>query len=235
MTSNQKATTTDSKFITIPFEGTDGLELHYLDNGAATESDSKTFVLLHGSVFNSFTWNKVMDIFAARGRVIAYDQIPYGLSEKLVSGDWTETNPYSSEAAIEQLFTFIDMLDLNNVVLVGNSYGATLAVRAAATQPELFDALILVDAAVYVQEEMPGWLLSLPQVQRMGPLMARAIGTSQAFIRQTYLNPGKISDERMELTTIHSRIENWDMALWEYLSVWKTPGLSIEIENIDLP
>ena len=56
-----------------------------------------------------------MDFFAEQGRVIAYDQIPYGLSEKLVAGDWTEGNPYSSDAAVDQLFSFRDALDVGNL------------------------------------------------------------------------------------------------------------------------
>ncbi|NQT59019.1 MAG: hypothetical protein HQ557_08565 [Bacteroidetes bacterium] len=49
---------------------------------------------------------------------MAYDQIPYGLSEKLVSEDWTGENPYTQDAALEQLFGFLDALGLKKVVLV---------------------------------------------------------------------------------------------------------------------
>ena len=231
----QQAATNESKFITIPFDGTDGIDIHYVNDGLESTNESITFVLLHGSLFNSFTWNKVMDSLSARGQVIAYDQIPYGLSEKLVAGDWTERNPYTSEAAVDQLFLFIDALDLKNVVLVGNSYGGTLAIQATLAQPERVEALILVDPAVYVQEEMPAWLLNLPQVRRLGPLFARQLGQSEAFIRQTYFNPDQISDERMTLTTIHTKVENWDNALWEYLRVWNTPDLAASFPNIQQP
>ena len=39
---------------------------------------------------------RCIDFFGEYGHVVAYDQIPYGLSEKLVEGDWAEDNPYSS-------------------------------------------------------------------------------------------------------------------------------------------
>lgn len=235
LVSNKQMAVSESNFITIPFAGTDGIDLHYFDSGLQADSNSKTFVLLHGFVFNSFTWNEVMDTFSEQGRVVAYDQIPYGLSEKLLTGDWSEANPYTSEAATERLFLFIEALGLNNVVLVGNSYGATLAARAAVMHPERIDAMILVDPAVYVQEEMPAWILGLPQVQRMGPLLARGVGQNESFIRQTYLNPDQIDDERMGLTTIHTQIENWDEALWEYLNVWKAPDLTAGIQTIGQP
>jgi len=233
----QQAVTNESKFITIPFEGTDGIDIHYLASEAESADQESTFVLLHGSLFNAFTWNEVMDFFSERGHVIAYDQIPYGLSEKLVAGDWTGRNPYTSEAAVEQLFLFLDALDVNKVILVGSSYGGTLAIQAALAQPERVESLILVDAAVYVQEEMPAWLLELPQVRRLGPLFARQLGQSEAFIRQTYSNPDQISAERMTLTMIHTQVENWDVAYWEYLRVWgaNTSDYTAHIPEIQQP
>lgn len=237
LVSAQEAATNESKFITIPFDGTDGIDIHYISNELESVDEAPTFVLLHGSLFNAYTWNEVLDFFSQRGQVIAYDQIPYGLSEKLVDGDFRGRSPYSSQAAVDQLFLFLDALDVNNVVLVGSSYGGVLAVQAALAQPERVEALILVDAAVYVQEELPAWLLELPQVRRLGPLFARQLGQSEAFIRQTYLNPSQISDERMSLTMIHTQVKDWDSALWEYLRVWgvDTPDFAARIPDIQQP
>ena len=227
--------TEDSRFVTIPFAGTDGLDIHYFDQAAIEPDENRVFVLMHGSVFNANTWDEVIDGLSQYGRVVAYDQIPYGLSEKPLSGTWSEDNPYTSEAAISQLFSFLDTLGLEHVVLVGNSYGSTLAVRAALAQPERITAMILGDPAVYVQESMPAWLMSLPQTKRMGPLLARTIGASEGFIRQTYLDAELISEERMRATLVHTGVQNWDAALWEYLSVWKTPDLSGDFAAISQP
>lgn len=230
------AATNKSQFVTIPFTGTDGLDIHYLaaEPGAPGEP---TFVLLHGSLFNAFTWNELFDFFDARGRVVAYDQIPYGLSEKVISSDWSGENPYKSPAQVNQLFAFLDAMELENVILVGNSYGGVLAVQAALAQPERIAGLILADPAVYVQEEMPAWLMDLPQVQRLGPLFARQLGQGDAFLRQTYLNPDKINDERVASFSIHTKVENWDTALWEYLRVWgvDAPDYSGDIPTITQP
>ena len=220
LSSPEKLASEESKFVTIPFNGTDGIDMHYLESGSVTNEETYTFVLLHGSNFNAYTWNEVTDFFGQYGRVVAYDQIPYGLSEKLVEGDWTEDNPYSSMAAVEQLFSFLDALEIDNAVLVGNSYGATLAVQAVLANPERIDGLILVDAAVYVQEEMPAWLMNSPQMEHVGLLFARQIGQNEAFISQTYSDPEKISEERMKLTTIQTQVTDWDTAYWQYLKVW---------------
>ena len=237
LVSAQQAATDEGDFTSIPFDGTDGIDIHYVADGVKSTGEAPTFVLLHGSLFNAFTWNEVMDLFGRVGRVVAYDQIPYGLSEKLVAGDWTGPNPYTPEAAVDQLFSFLDELDTDTVVLVGHSYGGTLAVQAALAQPERVEALIFVDPAVYVQEEMPGWLLNLPQVRRLGPLFARQLGQNDAFLRQMYLNPDPIIDERMNLTRINTRIQNWDVALWEYLRAWRvdTLELATRIPEIQQP
>ena len=237
LASAQQVATNESKFITIPFSGTDGIDIHYMSNNTNATDDTPTFVLLHGSNFNSYTWTEVFDFFSQQGQVIAYDQIPYGLSEKLVAGDWSDRNPYSSVAAVDQLFLLLDELNVGHAVLVGNSYGATLAVQAAQAHPERVDALILVDAAVYVEEEMPAWLFDLPQMRRLGPLFARQLGQSEAFIRQTYLNPEQISDERMALTMIQTQVRDWDTAYREYLRVWglDTPDYITRIPEIQQP
>jgi len=237
LASAEELAASERKFITIPFAGTEGIEIHYQSNDLNATDNLPTFVLLHGSNFNSYTWTKVFDFFSQRGKVIAYDQIPYGLSEKLVTGDWNERNPYSLTAAVDQLITLLDEFNIERAVLVGNSYGAVLAVQAALAHPERVEALILVDAAVYIEEEMPAWIFELPQMRRLGPLFARQLGQSEAFIRQTYLNPDQISAERMELTTIQTRVENWDLAYWEYLRVWgvDTPEYATRIPEIRQP
>jgi len=44
----------ESQFVTIPFDGTDGIDIHYLAGDVAGQ-DEPTFVLLNGSNFNAFT------------------------------------------------------------------------------------------------------------------------------------------------------------------------------------
>ncbi len=224
-----------SQFVMIPYPGMDGLDIHYMEE--MSDENGPTFVLLHGSLFNVYTWSEVIDFFGDHGRVIVYDQIPYGLSEKPVAGEWAEDNPYTSQAAVDQLLSFLDALNIDEAILVGNSYGGVLAAQAALVEPERVKALVLADAAVYVEEEVPAWLMNLPQVRRLGLLFARRLGQSEAFIRQTYRDPELISGERMALTMVNTRVENWDTALWEYLRVWGTDAIDLtdRIDQIQQP
>jgi len=223
----------DDRFVTLPFAGTDGIDIRYRDSGNA--GTGRTFLMLHGSVFNAATWDEVTDALAAKGRVVAYDQIPYGLSEKLVPGDWAGASPYRIEAAVARIFQLMDALGIGQATLVANSYGAVLAVRAAAAHPERLDGLVLGDAAVYVNESMPAWLMNLPQVERLGPLVARGIGASDRFVDATWLHPDAMNDARRSKTLIHSQVENWDAAFWGYLKVWQMSDLGPAIAGITQP
>lgn len=223
----------DSRFISLPFAGTDGIDIHYVDKGDPRAE--RVFILLHGSVFNLSTWSAVIDDFALRGRVIAYDQAPYGLSEKPVRGDWTGRSPLEPEAVTDRLIQLMDALSVERATLVGNSYGAVLALRVADAHPDRVDALILGNAAVYVNESLPEWVVDLPQVQHLGPLLARAIGGSESFLASTWTEPGAMPPERMAMSLIHTKVRNWDLGLWSYLEDWRTPDMAPVVARLSHP
>ena len=226
----------DSRFIDIQFEGTDGITIHYVEKGTANPVEP-VFILIHGSLYNLFSWDNVIEQFSSMGRVIAYDQVPYGLSEKLTEKDWTGANPYTQKAAVEQLITFLDALDLKEAYLVGSSYGGTLAVRTAVEYADRVAGLILIDAAVFVDESMPEWLLNSRQMNTIGPLMARAMGTGTGFFEKCYTDPAFFSGKRKDDTMIMTKVTDWDFALWQYLKAWgeDTFDLQNRISDIDIP
>lgn len=224
LASNAAAASAESRFVGIPFAGTAGLAVHYLEppspavSGAST--DATAFLLLHGFTFNAWTWQPVLDAFAARGRTVAYDQLPYGLSAKPARAEWDGPNPYSKEAAITQLFAVMDALGLERAVLVGNSSGGTLALEAALAHPERVSALILVAPWVYAtRPTLPEWLASLPQMRRLSLLIARKLGENGALMDLSYADATKISDARRAQFGIHTRIAGWDRAWGELLAL----------------
>lgn len=221
------------RFITLPFEGTDGVDIRYVEAG--DPAAERTFILIHGSVFNSATWDAVMEDFATRGRVIAYDRAPYGLSEKIQPGDWTGAPPIGADAGVARVTALMDALGVEKAVLVGNSYGAVIAARAAAAHPERIEALVLGDAAIYVNENMPGWLMRAPQVEHLGPLLARGIGSSEAFVKATWAHPEALSAARLAKTLSHTGVEGWNSAFFAYLQNWTTPDMAPIIAGLDLP
>lgn len=208
-----------SNFIDIPFPSTDGLRLHYLGRGRTLAgtggefSATPTFVLLHGFAFNAFTWNGLLDFFARYGPVVAYDQTPYGLSDKPLPDTWDGRNPYSKAAALEHLFAVLEAFDFERTTLVGNSSGGTLALEAALAQPERIEALILLGPWVHSKRPiLPQWLAGLPQMERIALLLARWLGTGSPLLEMSYANPSRIDAERRELSGLHRLMAGWDLA-----------------------
>ena len=208
---NQAAATPESRFLTIPFPGTPGLQVHYLER-PGPDAGAHSFLLLHGFTFNSFTWGAVLDPLAQVGRTVAYDQLPYGLSAKPLPGDWNGANPYSKESAIAQAGAVMSALDLHNVILAGNSSGGTLALEAALAFPERVSGLILVAPWVHAQRPtFPEWVAESPQLERISLFIARKLG-NPTLLQYSYQDPAKVRPQRREEALLHTRVANWDLA-----------------------
>jgi pimeloyl-ACP methyl ester carboxylesterase len=176
-------------------------------------SSSIVFVLLHGFTFNLFTWDAVTPDIAQWGRVIAYDQVPYGLSDKPRPGEWQGSGPYRRAAALERLWALLDRLDVDRAVLVGNSSGASLALDAARDHPERVQGLVLIAPWVFSQRpSLPTWLTGLPAMQRISLALARMLGGDMPLLDRSYHQPARVTDERRRLAGIHRTTPGWDLA-----------------------
>ena len=202
-----------SQFVTIPFAGTAGISLHYHEQGLG----EPTFILLHGFASNLYTWDKVMAEFAQHGRTLAYDRPSFGLSQKLVAGDWQGANPYTDEAGMAQLLAFMDENNVGQAVLVGNSAGGTLAMKMALAHPDRIQGLILVSPAVYTGGEVPlGRVLNTPQMNHLGPLVARQFASNEALVTLAYHDPSLFTAEARDKALLLTRTEKWDEAFWAF-------------------
>ncbi|SEQ04327.1 Pimeloyl-ACP methyl ester carboxylesterase [Ectothiorhodospira magna] len=205
----------ESRFLTLPHEGTDGLEIHYLER-KGDSAEGPVLVLLHGFTFNAFTWDPMMGMLDGPRQILAYDQVPYGLSAKPVRGEWSGPNPFTQTAAVAHLFALLDAKGVEQAILVGNSSGATLALKAALNRPERVSGLVLINPWVYVDRpSVPALITHWPQVQRLNLLLARRLGGSGTLLDLSYHDPAQITDERRALTTLHTRMHHWDLAWGE--------------------
>jgi pimeloyl-ACP methyl ester carboxylesterase len=217
--------------------GKPGLELHVRDSGAE-ESPRRSFVLLHGFTFNLYTWDRIYDALMKHGRVIAYDQIPYGFSDKPVPGDRHEGHPYTRKAALDRLFSLLDHYDIDRVILIGNSSGAALALEAARAQPKRIEGLVLLAPWVFSHRpSLPDWFTTTPQVRRLLLWLARELGTGMPLLDRSYHRPDRIDDQRRRLAGVHRQIEGWDMA-WAALltrSLSEPMKIGTHLEEIRIP
>lgn len=225
----------DTAFLTLPFEGTDGIDVHYRAGGEGEPA----FVLLHGFASSLYTWDEVFGFFESRGRAFAYDRPPFGLSERLVGGDWSGPNPYTPDAAIAQLDALLEAQGIERAILVGNSAGGTVALRMALAHPERVAGLILVSPAVYSGGGAPGFvqpLLKTPQLQRLGPLVSRSfLGSGDSLERQAYHDPSTITDEQRVKSRLGLQVENWDQALWAFTTASQSSDLAERLDEVTMP
>jgi pimeloyl-ACP methyl ester carboxylesterase len=221
----------DSQFIEI-----NNVLVHYKRMGAG----EPTFILLHGFGASTFSWREVMAPLAEVGQVIAYDRPGFGLTERPL--DWEGVNPYSEEGNLIFLLGLLDTFGLERAILVGNSAGGTLATAFTLAYPERVQALIEVDAAIY--QTMPDsalltWLLNTPQMDHLGPLIARSLGGNRgtAFLESAWYDPTLMTanPEVMDGYRKPLQVENWDQALWEHTKATRPPGLAGRLDQITIP
>lgn len=220
----------DSRFIDV-----DGVEIHYKEMG----SGPRAFLLLHGFGASTFTWHEVMDDFAAHGRVIAFDRPGYGLSQRLLPGDWTGDNPYTAESQARQIIAIMDTLGIERAVLVGNSAGGTISVFTYLTYPQRIEALILLDPAIYSGGGAPAFvrpLLGLPQMRHIGPLISRSlVSDPQNLLNLAWHDPSRITPAILDGYAKAYQVENWDKALWEFTIASRDLNLDTRLNEIRAP
>ncbi len=220
----------DSLFLEIQ-----GVEVHYKVAGQG----QPVFLLLHGFAASLFSWRQIIGPLAETGTVIAFDRPAFGLTERPLPGAWSGQNPYSPAAQVDLLFGLMDALGVEQAILVGNSAGGTLALLAALEAPERVQALVLVDAAVYAGGGAPAFvrpLLGLPQMDHLGPLIARRISVwGEDFARSAWHDPQKITPEIWEGYLKPLQTENWDRALWELTKASQSSNLPQQLGAIRMP
>jgi len=219
----------DSLFVEVM-----GLRVHYKTTGVG----EPTLLLLHGFGASVFSWRDVMERLGQHATVVAFDRPAFGLTERPLT--WMEgTNPYSPEAQVELVVGLMDALDIDTAMLVGHSAGGTVAAHSALTHPARFDALVLVDAAIYAGGGAPTWIrpvLRTPQVDRLGPLLARQIEVrGDAFLEAAWHDPDRIGPAVRAGYRKSLQVENWDRALWELTKASREPDLAARVGRIQLP
>lgn len=99
-------------FITVGQENTTPIELYYEDHGTG-----QPVVLIHGYPLDNHSWEKQERALLAAGyRVIAYDRRGFGRSSQPTTG-------YDYDTFAHDLDVVLDVLNLDDVILVGFSMG----------------------------------------------------------------------------------------------------------------
>ena len=122
------------------------LRVHYLDEGlpATTAGAAVTALCLHGNPSWSYLYRHMVPVFTAAGlRVVAPDLIGFGRSDKPTDPAW-----HSFDKHREMLLSFIERLDLNNILLVCQDWGGVLGLTLPMAMPTRFTRLLVMNTGL---------------------------------------------------------------------------------------
>lgn len=137
----------------------DGVRLHYTERGEGTP-----LVLLHGngSMIEDFTSSGLFDLAARRHRVIAFDRPGYGHSTRPRRRIW------SAEAQAGLIHVALKRIGVSQAVVLGHSWGASVAVALALGHPQAVRGLVLASGYYYPSARADFALMSGPAVPLLG-------------------------------------------------------------------
>ena len=171
----------------------DGQLVHLRDEGP--RGDALPLVLVHGTSASLHTWEGWVRALRGDRRVVTFDLPGFGLTGPAVGGD------YGGDADARFVLALLDRLQLDRVVIGGNSLGGEVAWRVATLAPQRVAALVLVDAAgpAFDSETIPvGWVVArIPVLDRLlEHLLPR--GIVAASLAAAYADPARITPELVD-------------------------------------
>ena len=196
-------------------------------------------LLIHGFGASLESWSDIEPLLADHFRLYLIDLKGCGYSSKPRAGG------YSPIDQAEIVAAFIDENRLQNLVLVGHSYGGAVALLTylrlenTANQSKHIDSLVLIDAAVYPQK-LP-FFVSIPRIPILNRLILDLIpAREQARFTLTHLfyDSSKIGRERIDRYAHFYDLPGSRGALiklGEQIFPQNIHSLTNEISNISVP
>jgi pimeloyl-ACP methyl ester carboxylesterase len=117
----------------------DGIELAYIRAGSG-----QSMVAIHGSPGSRYDFAGLIPELSGEYDIIAIDMPGFGESSKWVSD-------YGYDAAADRIAEAVTLLELEDIVIAGFSWGGGVAISFAARYPDLTSRLLLI-AAVGVED-----------------------------------------------------------------------------------
>jgi len=121
----------------FPFKGhfvalTNGCNMHYIDEGSGP-----VVLMLHGNPTWSFLYRHMVGNLRGRFRCIAPDLPGFGLSTA------TENYDFKARTQYRSLVEFIDALELEDMIVIGQDWGGPLGLKLAQERKHTVKGLVL--------------------------------------------------------------------------------------------
>jgi pimeloyl-ACP methyl ester carboxylesterase len=151
--------------------------------------DGPNLLLLHGFGVSSYTWRYVVNPLVQHFRVMAADQLGCGSSARPHDAD------YSLAGHLDRLEVRLQEEGVEEARVMGNSYGATIALALAARNSHMISRLVLAAPAVFVERLPP--LIRLLRSPIFGLLAMKVPATMAArfALRRAYGSPSMVPAE----------------------------------------
>lgn len=119
-----------------------GMRMHYVDEGPI--GAPVTVLCLHGEPTWAYLYRRMIPVFTAAGlRVVAPDLFGFGRSDKPENDSW-----YSFDRHRASLISFIEQLDLRDILLVVQDWGGLLGLTLPLTHPDRFTRLLVMNTGL---------------------------------------------------------------------------------------
>ncbi|MFQ5606054.1 MAG: haloalkane dehalogenase [bacterium] len=135
--------TPDDRFKNLPgynftpnYIEVDGVRLHYVDEGPP---NAPPVLMMHGEPSWSYLYRHMIPVFAEAGyRAIAPDLVGFGRSDKPA-----KISDYTYQQHVDWMRSWLHKLDLQNITLVCQDWGALIGLRLAAENSDRFGRIVV--------------------------------------------------------------------------------------------
>jgi haloalkane dehalogenase len=118
--------------------------MNYIDEG-----EGHAVVFVHGCMTWSFLFRRTVEALSATYRCIVPDHLGFGLSEK------PQTAGYLPEDHVRRFEKFMASLGLDEVTLVVHDFGAPIALKWAAENPDQVRNIVILNSYLWDMQENP--------------------------------------------------------------------------------
>ena len=143
-----------------------GVRLHYVERGSGDP-----LVLLHGngSMIQDFETSGLIDLAAKNYRVIVFDRPGFGHSDRPRNVVWTP------DAQAELIKDALGRLRISNAIVLGHSWGASVAVALALRFPALVRGLVLASGYYYPSIRADVVASAAPSLPLIGDILCHTL------------------------------------------------------------
>lgn len=172
-----------------------GVPIRYVQQGAG-----KDILLIHGSSGSIEDWQPIFGELAKSYRVTAFDRPGHGFS-----GDVPD---HSQENNARVAVALIKQLKLNDVLVVGHSYGGPIALLTATRAPERVHGVVVLDSALFAPIRQADAALSLISIPVLGPGLLRLAPKARlaAFVRKALVKEFRVKPPSEAFLEQHAQI-----------------------------